>query len=313
MKENNVTPVLRKTLTFIFFMTALDKVLISASDELGTGFRQTFSAESMTISAPNNVLKIFPWLLPLLIGAIIAVINQDAVNAFTEKIEQKIRNLRNRIAPKQGRMARFVLKPLLWIIVKLCDWTDSFAHRGLKNGVRVAVTLYILAFWLFLLYAALIVVVAILVIMLVVYILLKFLPGGETEDVSVSTSRSFRESAPVEDDIVANVGLKGKKIYAGTHWFNEEMKGRIDDRGNIYKGTSWVNEEKVGRIDENGNIYKGTGSFNEQKVGKIDDQGTIYKGSNWFSEEKIGRIDEEGRIFKGKGPLSEQQQGRTKD
>ncbi len=83
-----------------------------------------------------------------------------------------------------------------------------------------------------------------------------------------STAKPNRVLRNRDENVIDYAGLKGKKIYSGTNWFNEEKIGRIDEYGNIIKGTSFFNEEKAGRIDENGNIYKGTNWLNEEKQGR---------------------------------------------
>ncbi len=65
-----------------------------------------------------------------------------------------------------------------------------------------------------------------------------------------STAKPNRVLRNREENIIDYAGLKGKKIYSGTDWFNEELKGRVDEEGNIYKGTNWLNEEKQGRSAE---------------------------------------------------------------
>ena len=87
------------------------------------------------------------WLLPLLIGAAVAAFNKDRINEMTESIEARFRGWKQKTAGRDGFLFRYVLNPLLWTIVKFFDWTDGFAHRGLKNGVRVATTLYLIALW----------------------------------------------------------------------------------------------------------------------------------------------------------------------
>ena len=99
--------------------------------------------------------------------------------------------------------------------------------------------------------------------------------------------------------------VKGREIYAGTNWLNEELKGRIDKEGNIYRGTNWLNEEKIGRVDNDGNIFRGTHWLNEKVVGRIDDKGNIHKGTNWLNEEKVGRIDKKGTVYEGTNWLNE--------
>lgn len=262
----------------------------------------------------QDTIYIIIWILPLLIGGIIAGINSNGVNDTTEKAESWTRRTQSNVSTKSSWFYRYLINPMLWLIVKFCDWTDSFAHRGLKNGVRVAATLYLIAAWCFLIYAALMIAVFLIIGAVMIYIIFKVLVNSNNDvkqgyEKGKSVFNSNNQNR--QDDVADYTGLIGKKIYSGTNWFNEELKGRIDDEGNIYKGTNWFNEEKIGRIDEDGNILEGTNFFNETKVGRIDEDGNLHKGTNWFNEEKTGRIDEDGNIHKGTNWFNEEKKGRT--
>jgi hypothetical protein len=248
-------------------------------------------------------------LMPLFLGGLIAAVNATQFNNLTEGAEAKVRNWQSRTSGRTGFFFRYVVNPPLWSIVKFCDWTDNFVHRGAKNGTRVAATLYLIGLWLLVLYAAVIVVIAIVILVVALYIAVKLL--GSSSGGSEVTYTRTRTRQPENDEVIDHVGLRGKKVYGGTSWFNEELKGRVDDNGNLYRGVNWFNEERIGRIDDEGNIYSGTGWMNEEKVGRVDRDGTLYKGSNWFTEEKTGRIDEDGTIHKGTNWFNEEKQGRT--
>lgn len=259
----------------------------------------------------QETFNVFLLLAPLLLGGLIAAINTNQVNDATEGAEAKVRGWQSRTSVRTGFFSKYVLHPPLWLIVKFCDWTDGFAHRGAKNGTRVAATLYLVGLWLLLLYAAVIVVIAVVILVVVIYIAAKILSSSSgTSEVTYSRPHVRRTE---QEQVLDHVGLRGKKVYAGTNWFNEELKGRVDDEGNLYRGTNWFNEEKIGRIDDDGNIYKGTSWTNEEKVGRVDRDGALYKGSNWFTEEKTGRIDEDGTVHKGTNWFNEEKQGRTGD
>jgi hypothetical protein len=250
------------------------------------------------------------WFVPLLIGGIVAAINKDPVNTMTEGIEARFRGWQRKAAERDGFLFRYILNPLLWTIVKFFDWTDGFSHRGLKNGVRVATTLYLIALWLLLLYSAILIAIMVAAALVVLFIVGKVL-SGPSDDSEVRYSSSRRVANDEDDEAPTIVGPRGTRMYAGSNWFTEELRGRVDDEGNIYSGTNWLTEEKIGRIDDEGNIYKGTSVFSEDKVGRIDEDGTLYKGSNWFTEEKTGRIDKDGTIFKGTNWFNEEKTGRT--
>lgn len=252
---------------------------------------------------------------PLLIGGIIAIINSDEVNNTTENIEKWFRNAKSQVSLKRGWFNRFILNPILWSFVSFSDWTDDFAHRGLKNGIRVTLSLYLIIVWAYLLYAALSFAIMLTIIGVIFYILFRILINS-SPDVKRGYDMGrglFKQSNQKVDEEEITVGYRGQKIYSGTNWLNEELKGRVDDEGNIYSGSNWFNEEKIGRIGNDGKIYKGTNLFNEEVVGRIDENGNIHKGTNWFNEEKTGRIDEDGNIHKGTNWFNEEKTGRIRD
>lgn len=250
-------------------------------------------------------------LAPIVVGGLIAAVNSDQVNSGTEVVEARFRAWQQSAAARPGMFFRYVIGPLLWSVVKFCDWTDGFSHRGLKNGSRTAATLYLIAIWLLLIYVAVMVVIAVVIIVIVFFIASKML-SSSNESSGYTYSRPQR-SQNDDEDVRAHVGLRGKNVYSGTNWFNEELKGRVDQDGNLYKGTNWFNEEKIGRIDDEGNIYRGTNWANEEKVGRIDGDGTLYKGTNWFNEEKTGRLDGDGTIHEGTNWFNEEKRGRSGD
>jgi hypothetical protein len=262
----------------------------------------------------QETLNVILLLTPLVVGGVIAAMNTDMVNNVTEKAETWTRKTQTKTSLKRGWFSRYIANPILWIIVKFSDWTDGFTHRGLKNGTRVAATLYLIAAWCFILYSAFVIAVILVIVVVFYYIVFKVLINSNEDvkrgyDKGQSVFKSNNQSR--QEDVSDYAGLKGKKIYTGTNWFNEELKGRVDDKGNIYKGTNWFNEEKIGRIDEDGNILEGTNCFNEEKVGRIDEDGYLHKGTNWFNEVKTGRIDEDGNIHKGTNWLNEEKTGRS--
>lgn len=112
---------------------------------------------------------------PLLLGGVIAVANNDSINNLTESIESGIRNRQQAVSQRGGWLYRFVLNPLLLILVKFSDFTDSFSHRGLKNGTRVVATSYFIAAWLYLMSIAFAIVAGFVFMGFVTYYLFQYL------------------------------------------------------------------------------------------------------------------------------------------
>ena len=262
------------------------------------------------------IINILIFVSPLLMGAIIAAFNTNRANDVAEKAEAWLRRKQINTSTKDTWFYRYIINPLLWTVTKFSDWTDSFTHRGVKNGVRVTAVLYLVAFWCFLIYSLFMIAIMLVIAAVIIYVIFKVLINSNDD-----FRRGYEKGRGIFNlrnqnrkvDATDYAGLKGKKIYSGTNWFNEELKGRVDDEGNIYSGTNWFNEEKIGRIDDDGNILEGKNFLNEKKIGRIDEDGNLHKGTNWFNEEKKGRIDEDGSIHKGTNWFNEEKKGRAGD
>lgn len=257
----------------------------------------------------ENLVVILLLSVPAVAGGVIAFINSEKINRLTERIEAWLRRRRGINGIKKGFFSRWVVRPPLWFCVKLCDWTDSLAHRGVKNGIRTASAMYVLGLWtLFAMYAfvAVLALVCGALILVVVFMILGQVLGGN--------QRSSRERERESEELPAGGAVvRNKRFYSGTSWFNEELEGRVDEKGNIYRGTHWTNEEKIGRFDDDGNVFRGTGFWNEEAVGRVDEDGNLIKGTNWWNEEKVGRIDEKGDVYKGTNWWNEEKKGRMGD
>ena len=263
----------------------------------------------------ENILPILFLSLPAICGGAIALLNSAKVNDASEKLEALARRRQGIISVKKGFFSKWIIHPPLRIIVKLCDRTDSLTHRGVKNGIRVAVALYVLGFWLLLVMYAFMFVLALICAAIMVVVAL-WVMGQMLADKSrprLPTFSSRGSQTPSEDEVLPAAGRRGQKLYSGTNWLNEELRGRVDEKGNIYSGTNWLNEEKIGRIDEGGNIFRGTSWLNEELVGRIDSEGSIQKGTNWLNEEKVGRVEEEGNVYQGTNWLNEKKIGRSEN
>ena len=243
-------------------------------------------------------------MIPALVGGIVAAINSNGFNDATERVEAWTRLRQQGTSASKGWFLGYIVNPVLWMIVKFCDWTDGFTHRGLKNGTRIAATLYLTLAWIFLLYIAVMLVIAIVIFGVVIYIAAKVLAS-----MGDSSGPSYESDPPPSFSNIGQ-GRRGSKSYAKTGIFSEEETGRTDEDGRVFKKTGIFSEEEVGRIDEEGKVFKKTGVFSEEETGRSDKDGRVFKKTGVFSEEEVGRIDEEGKVYKKTGVFSEEETGR---
>jgi len=114
-------------------------------------------------------------LLPAICGGIVALLNSSGINDRAEWFESWVRMRQGEMAYRSSFFWKWIVHPLFLFIVKLCDWTDSISHRGLRNGVRVAIALYLLIIWAsILMYALFLILAGIVIVLLAAFGLKKF-------------------------------------------------------------------------------------------------------------------------------------------
>jgi hypothetical protein len=112
---------------------------------------------------------------PLIIGGIIAIVNQPTINNFIESLEDLIRDQQRSSSMQRGLGYRFLLHPLLFILVRLNDLTNSISSISIKSGIRIALYLYFIGIWIYLFTAAFTVIITLIVCGFVLFLVLRIL------------------------------------------------------------------------------------------------------------------------------------------
>jgi hypothetical protein len=238
----------------------------------------------------NETLNYLLFASPLLIGGLIAAFNSEEVNNSTEKAEAWTRKTQANVSKKRNWFSSYIANPILWLVVKFSDWTDDFEHRGLKNGVRVAATIYLIGIWCYLVFAALMFVLAIGFIILVLYIVFSIMGSSDN-----STSQAFERGRR----IIGPVGT-GKRINQDTgrieekgFWGYNETDQQIDpETGKLQiQGFFGMNDTETRVDQETGNIQnKGFLGYHDTDT-RIDPDTGIIQTKGVF-----GWVDTDGRI-----------------
>jgi hypothetical protein len=222
-------------------------------------------------------------LSPLVIGGIIAAVNSLAVNNSTEKIEAWARKQQSSAATKKGWLSRYIINPILWLLVKFFNWTDSFTHRGIKNGVRVAATLYLIAAWCFLLYLAFMVALVVVISGVIIYIFYKVV-----FTMLLNSNPDFKKGYNASKKIFGPVG-DNKRI-------NQET-GMIQEKGMFgWSDTNQKIDRETGHIQE-----KGMFGWDDTKTKVDQETGVIQKKEFWGYDDTDTRINPETGVIQKKG------------
>ncbi len=231
----------------------------------------------------QGTLNIALLAIPLIVGGMVTAINSTGVNATTEKVEGFARARYQRTSASSGWFSKYLINPVLWAIVKFCDWTDGFAHQGLKNGARIGVTLYLIAAWLLVLYVAISIALLIIFGIAILYIVTavmgssnnnrrddsatfgigKILQNGHSEEKQKLFGGTYTQYFDEQGNEVATAEVKEKLFGGGfvqyfdkdgseigtgelkEKFFGGKYVQRYDDDGNEV-GTSEVKEKFFG-------------------------------------------------------------------
>lgn len=238
----------------------------------------------------QETINILIFISPVLVGGIIAAINAESVNTATEKVELWVRRTNEKLSGKRNWLARFILNPVFWAIVQFSDWTDSFSHRGLKNGVRLAASLYLVGLWGFLLYVAFMFALIAAIGIGIVYILFKFLLSSNDElREGYERGRKILGASRPGTRIDPDTGVIQEEGYLGY----TDTDTRIDpETGNIQKQGIFGWTDTDTKVDqETGNIQKkGLLGYNDTETRIDPDTGVIQKKG------LLGWVDTEERI-----------------
>lgn len=210
---------------------------------------------------------------PLVIGAVIAAVNSDAIANTLDKFRAWLSRKREDYSQRPGKVSGYFLTPSFSSLLKVTEWTDKVQHKGLQTGIRITAYLYLFAIIVIVALAAayiiLLIAVAILMIWLILWLLGHMLGGSEER--KVTQQRTPREQSFFEGMIPFGSTEK-EKLDA---LFGEKDL-EIHDDGTIHKPPAGLTlREKIGFMDEDGNIYDTRGFVNRTKIGRIDEDGNI--------------------------------------
>jgi len=227
----------------------------------------------------QETIIIIVLLAPILIGGVIAAVNAPSVNNTTEKAEAWARRTQKSVSVKTGWVYRYVVNPLLWMLVKFSDWTDSFTHHGLKNGVRVMATLYLILLWCFFIYAAFMIMLISAIAALVIYVFFKIL---------INYNSDVKGGYDATRKILGSVG-KGKRINPET--------GRVQEEGFLgWKDTDQRIDPETGKIQKEGMFgWNDSGTKVNQETGNIQKEGLLgYNDTETRINPDTGIIQKKG-------------------
>ena len=228
------------------------------------------------------ILFISVLVIPFLAGVFLTFFHSDPLLEFTENIHGRLIRKRRLILYRRTRFSsalRFILEPVLSLLIAINEWTRDIENTGLKSGLRIAGYLYLMGLFLF-------------GIITIAYfpVILIFIALGVIAAISIeklisekaAEKKVKKRKSPVED----------MQTFLETFWplfkyrptkENVERLFRlrsidVDIKGNIFSidRRKFSEKTKVGLVDIKGGIYDIRDSF-PKKIGRVDNLGNVYE------------------------------------
>lgn len=231
------------------------------------------------------------WLTPLIIGAIIAILNADGANEATEKAEAWLRRAYANAAAKNSWFIKIIVQPLLWLVVKFSDWTDSLPHRGLKNGLRIATAFYFLALWGLILLNILSILIPLAVLIAIIYFGLKhWLQTDTNARQGYESAQRIFGASESGTRVHPETGVIQKKGFWGWEDTDERINpesGKYQERGVLgWDDTDTRVNPETGVIQE-----RGVFGYDDTEVRINPETGVIQKRGIFGWDDTDERID----------------------
>ncbi len=231
----------------------------------------------------QETIKLIMIAIPVSMGAVIAVLNNERVFSWIESVDSWLARKKTEANESKSRISLLVY-PVLWLVE--VSGRSRITHRGLKNGLRVVgwiVLIYILAFGLYLITMLVIALLLVAAVLFVGYILLKAVGDVQTEK-----SQGYEKGKQILDDVV-----RGKRVNPDT--------GVIQENQGVL---GWKDTDQ--RIDpETGQVQVKDGLMGWKETGaKVEkDTGVVQKDSLFGHEDTGTRIDPKTGVIQKKGVL----------
>lgn len=222
--------------------------------------------------------------IPFLTGVFLTFLHSAPLLEFTENLHGRLIRKRRLILYRKTRfsgVSRFILEPLLSILITINDWTRDIENTGLKSGLRIAGYLYLFGLFLF-------------GLVTIVYfpVILIFIALGVIAAVTVERFISEKSSEKREKKSKSSSETGDVETFLENFWplfkyrptkENVERLFRlrsidVDINGNIFAvdRRQFSEKTKVGLVDIKGGIYDIRDSL-PKKIGRVDNLGNVYE------------------------------------
>ena len=192
---------------------------------------------------------------PLIIGAAIAALRLAPVSNAIAGMEYRLRAGSEKAAARQGKFARFFLRPFYSACLAIWRWTDRISDIHLRAGVRVTALIFTCAIAVALLVMAAYIIFAIVICIVFLAILVWVLSlwlgedrsSGTVTNVTRYTSDWFGQPKQEHFD---NAGQKVAETKAETTWLGQTKLVTKDTEGNLIgeskPDTDWLGTPEIG-------------------------------------------------------------------
>ena len=243
------------------------------------------------------------YVLPLALGALVLIMRSGGLARACDSFGVVLDGWRD--IQGTGKLKRFLVKPFVWLSATLWDGTHGIGQPDWRTALRLTVQAYIVGFFLFVAFTALIVLLVVVAIGLAL-LLVSFFMGGSgggetvvTRGPRIAQSRRTRDWSGERTDHFDEGGRKVAESRIESDFVGEKVTHR-DASGEVIgesrEATDWIGKKTVhfAASGEEAGESRTETDFVGEKVAHFDSSGARVGESREHSDFTGGHVEHEG-------------------
>lgn len=176
-------------------------------------------------------------LMPIIIGAVVALAKPKPAVSWTDKLNDWIIEKRGKFAEKDDTLSKYFFRPLFWGLYKIIEWTGKkFEDEFVRSGVRITLVLYFIAVTAFVAYIMIVVIIAIIILVLLLWIISRILFGEEEKEAKYAGHGYSSSSYQIQQGKEVNPIFRTSKIDKALFSDDKILKDKDKTVGKLTKG-----------------------------------------------------------------------------
>jgi hypothetical protein len=245
-------------------------------------------------------LLVFLLVFPLVAGIVVVLARPGMAPQWVRRFEQWIEARTAAAAGKEGKVARYGVRPCLAGFGRIRTWTDRIADENTRCAVRAAGYLYFAELSALLAYAAVAAVViavaflvGLILVLLFLNLLLKMTSSGGAFDKGFSMFRGSSSKPRLAGTSVVREGL----LFDSSTSIKVNEQGQVVREGILFDSPTGVKLNEQGQIVREGVLFDSPSGLKVNEQGQFVKEGILFDTPSGYKVNEKGELVNEGVLL----------------